>query len=305
MALLSRVRALAGAAALAALAGACELTHPPTYVPPDEDQLVVVAVLHAGSDSAAVLVVRVGRDDGEPPAVSGARVRVAGPGGTGVLAELTGAAAPCDRNTLPPAPPIPTGCYVGVVPGGVLAGAEYRLEVDVSTGGRARGRTVVPPHPVIHAPAETLRVRGERTGEAFTWLAPPIPMRWTAEGPVALAGWVGRTWAAEAAEPECHVGLQGMDAPPLHEGGDSLLARVYLTACQTGPEEPLLRPDSAEVLVDVTAFDSATIAYMRQGHAGKGIPQADASTGLEGAFGLFGSAAASRRRILFVTAPED
>jgi hypothetical protein len=51
----------AGALALAALAGACgDFVRPPDFVPGDPDQLLVHAVLHAGSDSAAVRVSRVG-----------------------------------------------------------------------------------------------------------------------------------------------------------------------------------------------------------------------------------------------------
>lgn len=306
MALLSPVRAAAGAA-LAVLAGACDFSHPPTYLPADEDQLLVGAVLHAGSDSAAVLLVRVGTEQGPPPAVSGAAVRIVGPGGAGVLAEVTGPALPCDRTTAPAVtgPPVPTGCYVGVVPGGIRAGAEYRLEVDVPTGERVRGRTVVPLPPVIHAPAEWQRVRGEQTQNPYTWMASAVDLRWTAAGAVTLTGSAGRAWSAEVAEPRCVATLQGMDNPPLHTAGDSLVARMYLLGCRPGPNEPLLQPDSGEVRVDVTAFDSAMTAYMRQPSTGNGVPRADASTGLQGAFGIFGSAATSRRQVLFIAVRTD
>lgn len=301
MALLNPARA-AGAAALALLTGACEHTRPPTYVPADEDQLVVAAVLHAGSDSAAVLVVRAGRGDA-PPAVSRARVRIVGPGGTGVLTELVETAAPCGRAMLPPLQgrTQTTGCYAGVVPGGVRAGAEYALEVDVPTGERVRGRTVVPFPPEIQAPADRLRVYGARAPDPHTWVAGPVALRWRETGLVTVAGWAGQAWA-RGVEPHCAMGLREMHNPPLHMDGDSLLARLYLMRCMTTLDPEPLRPDSAELVVDVTAFDSAMSAYIRQGYTGEGVPRADASTGLQGAYGIFGSAAASRRRILFIPA---
>jgi hypothetical protein len=299
MALLRSIRLAAGAAALAAVAGACDFIHPPTYVPTDQDQLVVHAVLNAGGDSVAVLVTRVGRGDSYPPAVSGARVRVIGDAGAGTLVQLMGTAPPCGLAGDPLAgPPQPTGCYVGVVPGGIRAGAAYQLEVDVPTGERVRGRTVVPAPPVMHAPAERLRVQGEGT-DFQTRSVDPLTVRWTAQGPVSVSSTVGRVWAPGVEAPVCHVGLEGQSMRPAHVTADSLRAMLYLHGCNAG--QTRVQPDSVEVLVGVTAYDSAYVAYNRERDPGNGIPLDEASAGLEGAFGLFGSAAKSQRRIIFIT----
>jgi hypothetical protein len=57
-----------------------------------------------------------------------------------------------------------------------------------------------------------------------------------------------------------------------------------------------VQPDSVEVVLAVTVYDSAYFKYVRG--SDDGIPLERASSGLEGAFGLFGSAATTGRRIV-------
>jgi hypothetical protein len=101
MALLTPRRA-AGALALAAMAAACgDFVRPPDFVPGDPDQLLVHAVLRAGSDSATVWVSRVGEGHVGTP-VSGAQVRVSGSAAEAVLREVPRGSTPCAASRFVP-----------------------------------------------------------------------------------------------------------------------------------------------------------------------------------------------------------
>lgn len=293
MALLSIVRRAAGAAALAAVAGGCELLHPPTYVGGDPDQLVVHAVLVSGSDSALVVVARVGTQ--EPTPVSGAQVRIMGGGGTAVLPEL-----PWMNHNCRPVPETPgqpprrdTGCYAAPVPGGVQAGGEYRLEVDLPSGQRVRGRTVVPAAPVLHAPEERLRLPARVTEWGTLRSVGTFTLRWTAEGPVSVRGEGSRGWVREA---ELRCGASLLREGLLPERPDSLRFHVEAIGCAAPPDNQSVRPDSVEMRVFVTAYDSAYVHYFQNSEGG--IPLERASSGLEGAFGLFASASTAYRNVI-------
>lgn len=303
MALLRRARA-AGALALAAMAGACgDLVRPPDFVPGDPNQLLVHAVLHAGSDSAEVRVSRVGAGSRGTP-VSGAQVRLAGSAGEAVLREVPTGSAPCTVGllTVDPFDGVPGGCYVARVPGGVRAGAEYQLEVQLATGERARGRTVVPLPPVTQTPAEGLRVPSR---EVDGWLiaTEPLALRWTAAGRVALGAWTSRYWSFPAATGPCLARLfrpGGGDEPAfLPEDLQADSASVLPGGvCTAGEQMPPLAPDSVEVAMGITVYDSAYYAYIAEWN--NGVPAADAGGGLEGAHGVFGSAATATRRVRLI-----
>ncbi|HLM67257.1 MAG TPA: hypothetical protein VK358_07005 [Longimicrobium sp.] len=295
MALLSFFRRAAGAAALALLAGGCDFLYPPTYVPADAEQLVVHAVLESGRDTAAVLVTRVGTV--EPVAVSGARVRLAGPAGTLVLEERAGPSTPCTAHPVAPGDPqLPrTGCYAAAVPGRVRAGAEYLLEIDVPSGERVRGRTVVPAAPVVLAPQERLRVPARETGSGLRSVD-PVTLRWTAAASVGLVARAERGWVRNAVGARCGAYLDWGFIEPGEAVPDSLRARVEASGCSAGANHVQVQPDSVEVMLGVTVYDSAYHHYFR--NTDDGIPLERASSGLEGAFGLFGSAATSGRRVV-------
>lgn len=300
MALLNGTRA-AAAAVLALLGGGCEFVRPPTGVPDDREQLLVHAVLVAGTDSASVFLARMEPTNGYVP-VHGARVRVLGEGHATELRELPAGATRCGTGGPPPGvPDAPgTGCYAAPVPGGIRAGAEYRLEVEGPAGERVRGRTVVPLPPVVHAPAEGLRVRAR----ADDWhrAAEELTVRWTAPRPAGLAAWAERAWVPGVEGAACEAyARRGFD--PTQERVemrmDSVRVRMEVWGCRVGQQQPELRPDSVEVSLGVTTYDSAYTAYVRD--AENGIPLPDASAGLEGAYGVFGSASVSRRRMMYVT----
>jgi hypothetical protein len=71
------------------------------------------------------------------------------------------------------------------------------------------------------------------------------------------------------------------------------------TGCMAGPEP--VWPDSLEMKVAVTVYDSAYYSYVRD--TDNGVPLHQARGTLEGAFGFFGSAASSARRVLLYAQP--
>jgi hypothetical protein len=293
MALLSFVRRAAGAAALAAVAGGCEFLHPPTYVGGDPDQLLVHAVLLAGRDSAEVIVARVGTR--EPTRVTGAQVRIIGPGGTAVLSEVPNVTFECRPVSEVPGQPArrDTGCYAAAVPGGIAPGAEFRLEVDVPSGEQVRGRTVVPAPPAVQAPQGRLRLPARVTESGALRTVSPFTLRWTAEGPVSVRGELHRGWVGSA-ERICAASM--LREGPLTAQPDSLPFRVEVYGCVVPPDNQSVRADSVEMRVSVTAYDSAYVNYFRDAEGG--IPLESASSGLEGAFGLFASAATAFRHVI-------
>jgi hypothetical protein len=297
MALLNPARRAAGAAVMALLAGGCDL-HPPTYVPGDPDQLVVHAVLRAGSDSATVIVGRVGRGDAPAPA-SGAQVRIIGPGGTGAMVERESCSFPFipgyEGET-------EMSCYAGPVPGGVHAGTEYRLEVDVPGGERVRGRTTVPATPLVYAPEE--RLRQPYTGDAYQMrVAQPVAVRWRANGAASLVVRTGQVWAPDAPNAQCGSSVRWERLRTADTAVDSASATLSVH-CGVDPSKGNLLPDSLEVMLSLAVYDSAYTAYYRDiddeedGDGDGGIPLEQASKGLEGAYGLFGSAAERERRVI-------
>jgi hypothetical protein len=295
MAFLTRARAGLAAAVLMT-AGACEFIHPPTYVSGDPNQLLVHAVLEAGDDTAAVLVTRVGGAGG-PLAVAGAQVRIIGADGQAVLMESTAERTPCSSATLPPGSR--NGCYVAALSTPLRAGAEYRLEVDVATGERVRGSTTIPPLPVLHSPRERLRVPAEYR-DGFLRGTDSVLVRWTANDLTSLTSGVERVWGPNAEGARCSSQLSRWYYAT---GGrvDSARVQVDVVGCNTGfgQEQFQVRPDSVEVVLGVTTYDGSYLAYIQT--SDEGIPLEKASSGLEGAFGLFGSAATARRRIILVT----
>lgn len=309
MALL-RPRRAAGTLALAATAAACgDFVRPPIFVPGDPDQLLVHAVLRAGSDSAAVWVSRVGVESVGIP-VTGAQVRLGGSAGEAVLREVPQGSAPCAAVAVIPDQfhGVPGGCYAARVPGGVRPGAEYQLDVQLPTGQRARGRTVVPLPPVVQAPAEGLRLparRGEFDGSLTAWDS--LTLKWAAPGRVTLAASASRAWFSPAAAIPCQAILirpDGGDTPvylPEDLESDSADIRPQTGGCSVDPQTKPLAPDSVEVAVGITVYDSVYYTYIREWN--NGIPARDASAGLEGAYGVFGSAATATRYLRLIPRP--
>ncbi|HEX2080229.1 MAG TPA: DUF4249 family protein [Longimicrobium sp.] len=299
MALLNPSRA-AAALALALVAGCGDLVRPSDFVEGDPDQLLVHAVLQAGSDSAAVLLSRA--DAGR--LIHGAQVRLLGSAGQAMLREVEGL-EPCTLYyVVVDGQREPQGvCYAGAVPGGVRAGAAYRLEVELPTGERASGHTVVPSPPAVQGVADGVRVAArEETGVLVA--LEPLPLKWTAPPRVGVRAWSSRSWPA-IPDARCSALLYRLESDSLVViyGTDMEVdsARVVPVAgqCYVGEQERTrVDPDSAEVAIGITAYDSAYIAYTAEWD--KGIPETTARAGLQGAYGVFGSAATTVRRVRLV-----
>lgn len=293
MALLIRARAAAAVMA-AVLAAGCEFIRPPTWVGGDPEQLLVHAVLVAGSDSATVLVNRVGGIDGRP--VSGAQVRLLGDGAETTLLEVEEGRVPCANAIAPPG--THTGCYVAALPAPVRVGAEYRLEVNVPGEEPVRGRTVVPAPPEVLAPEDRLRVLADPL-ESRLRAPAPLTVRWTAPARATVSGWAPRAWSPEGPIVRCDtnfINYYYLNTPELYT--DSAQVQVDVRDCYTGEGGYVSRVDSAEVMLGVTTYDESYLAYVAESQ--NGVPREQARSGLQGAFGVFGSAATVRRRIVLV-----
>ena len=303
-------RAAAGAA-LAALC-ACSLTRADTPVGADPDQLLVYSVLRAGGDTVQVLVTRLGTDPVRPGSagVSGARVELSGGGVRIRLAEAPGGFRPCTELLVGPAQAvIEPGCYAAVLPGGVRVGERYDLAIELPGGAAVHGGTTVPPPPALLRPVEGTHVPFAWSG--FLGDAGPVRVAWERpeSGVLMLGARAGRLWrGGVAASPgQCQVILvttdfTGLVGFPVEAPGDSMTARAILQGCEAGSlgtSSP--PPDSVEAFVDATAADSAFARYARV--SSDGVAQSRASFGITGAYGVFGSATRTARRVVLVPAP--
>jgi hypothetical protein len=115
--------------------------------------------------------------------------------------------------------------------------------------------------------------------------------------------------AGRVADARCVLYLIRPDGTLAGSGGplimqtDSLRVRAHLTNCMAhgaSPGDASLRPDSASVSLLLAAYDSAYAAHVvRPG--GRGVRESRASPGLTGAYGVFGSVATARRRVVLVS----
>ncbi len=308
-------------ALLAAVAG-CDPVLPPTAVdlPPS---VQLNALLRAGTDTVAVLIERTGTEDGSlrTVPVSGARVRLSGPGGEVVLREAPAGFAACVRELdgtgtqQPVQRPIGPGCYAGLAPGGVRAGGAYSLAADLPGHGPVTGRTTVPHPPEPVTPTEGARVA---TRALFPGPGNPpvtsdaIVLRWRTHRageqviPSTSPGAVYRDGRAVAGA-ECGVYLRAAgqvvpDGRTRDDFADSMAVRGEVAGCGewtgSGPSRQFrpIRADSVEVHLHLTALDSV---YARA-RGGDALREGSASVGVAGAYGVFVGLASARRRIVFV-----
>lgn len=294
----------AGALALAALAGGCgELVRPDEFVPAEPEQLLVHAVLRAASDSAAVMVSRVGTGQGGVP-VPGARVRLAGSAGETVLAQVPGGAEPCAAPFRGTSFIARGTCYAAAIPGGIRAGAEYRLEVEVPNGERARGRTVVPLPPVPQSPAEGMRLPSRAVTGWLVGMA-PVELKWATPREVEVEVWVTRAWSPASGNLRCYANTRRPDQSIREDlveqdlVADSARRVLQAGGCEETRNAPPVRElDSLEVAVGMTAYDDSYLRYIREWK--NGVPARAARGGLEGAYGIFGGAATATRHVRMI-----
>jgi hypothetical protein len=312
--------------ALLAAAAGCDVVLPPTGVDL-EPSVQLNALLRAGVDTVAVLIEQTGTEDGSlrTSPVSGARVRLSGPGGEVVLREAPAGFAACVREfdhtgQVAVPRPIGPGCYAGLAPGGVRAGGTYSLAADLPGRGPVAARTTVPHPPEPVTPTEGARI-ATRTLSPGPGNPPAtsdaLTLRWRTRRageqviPSAAQGAVFRDGRAVAGA-QCGVNLMGVGEVVVDERSgnafaDSLVVRAQVGACGewtgSGPV-PQFRPfraDSVEVYLHLTALDSVYTQARERG--GSAVREGSASVGVTGAYGVFAGLASSRRRIVFVLPP--
>lgn len=300
--------------ALAALAAGCDLTRATTPLELTGETVSVHSLLRARSDTVAVWLTRTLAGTGEDgPAlepISGAQVRIAGPGGSVYLAEVSGAVGPCgpvywDGSHSSDRPG--AGCYGAIFPGGIEAGTRYELLIVLPSGDTIRGATVVPEAPFLLAPENHTRI------EVPAWsssLPEKLEVRWRRD-PEARSVRPGPSLVAErvfergAAQPDafCQV-MAWPDGDPIGTTELRVELEIYWANCYRPPTEDsppvAIDWDSMHVTLRVPACDTACARYQEQVANQRYAPEDRASAGLTGAYGLFGGLVLAERSMVFV-----
>lgn len=311
MAILGRHATLA----LAALAAGCDLTRGPTPLELTGETVSVHSVLRARSDTVAVWLTRslpgTGEDGPELEPISGAQVRISGPGGSVELAEVTDTVRPCGRldwvDTHSPDRP-GAGCYGAIFPAGIEHGARYELLVVLPGGDTIRGATVVPEAPVLLAPANHTRI--EVPAWSSSSPAETLEVRWRLD-PEARSVRPGPGLVAERAFERGAVQAGAFCQLVAWPGGDPVGStevrvdlEIYSANCYRPPTETsppaAIDWDSIHVLLRVPACDTACARYQEQVANQRYAPEDRASAGLKGAYGLFGGLALAERSLVLV-----
>jgi hypothetical protein len=313
MEILKHFVALAGLS----LVWGCDPTRPPTPIDPGGEQVVVSSVLHAGSDTVLVSVVRVTprlhSRETSVQRITGAEVRIEGEGVALRLAEAPPGFGPClehvsfSTNSELVAVAVP--CYAAVLPGGVRVGGQYQLRISLPGGGRIEGAATVPQAPTILAPEGNARWIRRSAGDVDM-----LKVRWTA--PAGTAG-IGFSIQATAAfrggarvlDPVCTMYLIGGTRPSVHAVRDtprqdsaSLTYDVISCTDRTGATPSIFRPDSMHARLVVTAYDTTYTRYTEATLKGAVRPE-QVTAGISGALGVFAGVASAERRVTLIPEP--
>lgn len=307
-------------------AAGCEFLRDPTFIDPPEDVLQVYSVLRSGADTVKVLVERSGVSGSQSVAfpVSGARVRIAGGGREISLSEAPAGFSGCVNKFDPSAPSfnpssgapaMAPGCYAAIVPGGVWAGERYRLSVELTDGTRVTGETVVPSVPEIVRPTEQQRLPVRREGDGSSGNMDSLLVHWRTRSGVAVSLPMGMgetvySGGRAVAGGECQVFLfrrgdySGTTPGEASAPEDSARLHLQVGGCRvrTTTSSTSIRPDSVDATLVIHAQDSAVVHYRNTGSS-TGIRQGSGSSGLGGAYGLFGSVSMGTRRVRLIFTP--
>jgi hypothetical protein len=226
-----------------------------------------------------------------------AQVTLSGAGTTLALARVAGAepdvcySSEFSREGAPVFP----GCYAGTLPQPAAPGSHWTLTADVAGEQTATGSTVIPAPPAVLRPAAGTRVTFVRYGqepgefevEWQTASAPRVEIR-VSEGTAFHNG-------ARVQGSTCFVAHRQVQAAVGQPSGSRrvVVDDVY---CYSGPGGEIAW-DSAAVPVTVTAFDSA---YAEFALHGRSVTSGHRGASLQGAYGVFGSAASTRREVILV-----
>lgn len=262
---------------------ACEPA--PTDIELSDGTLVVHAMLVGGSDSVTVAVSQPGNEaefvtyEGPRP-VANAVVRLRFGGQELVLPN--GGRCIVSNGSLGGGPPVAfSGCYSAAVPGGVRNGERYELEVEVPGHPLVTGSTIVPPAFTLLTPSagETIdvRVSAQDGFEPFTisWMG--IDATHTMRLQIVTDH---VTCAVYLSRPEeLDFGFEVLFSAAATE-----MPTVFSSFLNCGVD-----PRTVNAKLVATSFDTAYETYLRE--QGESLRTGEASVGLNGAFGFFGSAA--------------
>ncbi len=198
-----------------------------------------------------------------------------------------------------PQPPAGHRCFGARLAQPVAAGSRWSLVASVTPGETVTGTTEVPAPPAILRPAPRERVAVTPLGddnqfevEWQTAAAPRVEIRMT-EGRAYRGGQV-------LAGVRCLLPTWDVSAAVGRPSGSRRVAIQDVYCFDEGqPPGTLVAWDSVAVAVVVTAYDPAYAEFALHGRSTTRRPNA----ALQGAYGVFGSAASAAREIVIVPAP--
>ena len=280
---------------------ACSFTRDPVSIEGSETQFGVFSLLVSGADSASVLVVRF------PPApsvlhpgwegVGGATVAIVAGADTIPLTELPPDDRGCASGMAGDRPPGSSGCYRGLVPGGIRAGSSYALLADVPGFGRVNGLARVPFPPEVLAPAEGERLSADAVNGAWPRVLIRLqPGAGTQRIEATLTTPQDPTRTCEAGFQGGERGAQGLIVLDLREA-DSVSV-PFSAACFTSTG----RAPVGEMpgVLRFLAVDSAFVRYAEAAleNDNEALLSSHTRAGIDRGIGFFAGAAVAERRVV-------
>ncbi|HEV3050022.1 MAG TPA: DUF4249 family protein [Longimicrobium sp.] len=260
-----------------------------------EPALSVHGVLRADETGVDISLFR-GRPEGGVEPVT-AQVTLSSGGTTVPLARLTGAETErCYANGFFSDEFAFPGCYGGTLPQPAVPGSRWTLTADLEDGPTVTGSTVVPVRPTVTSPTRLEYTQGQETVQLEvgwqTPAAPRVEIR-LGEG----FAWRKNAWVQGSVCMAAHNQLDDAEAVVDRPSGTRRVEVVDVFCYNpTNPGGPFVW-DSASVPLVVTAFDSA---YAEFALHGRSVTSGHQGASLQNAYGVFGSAAITRRDIVFI-----
>jgi hypothetical protein len=195
-------------------------------------------------------------------------------------------------------PALAVGCFTAPLAAPIAPGSRWRLDADVQPDYTVTGTTAVPALPTIVRPLARERITyhppsGEPavsfTVEWQTAAAPRVLVR-VGEGSAYHGG--NRLPGVRCVFPQ----LGEVEDAAIGQPSGSRRIDVLDVLCAT-PTASLAQWDSVVTEVMVTAFDSAYAEFALHGES---VTRARPGAALQGAYGVFGSAATAKREIVIV-----
>lgn len=281
------------AAVLAAVAAAACVRDPDPLTFSD-DVVAVHAVLHAFQTEPRVWVRRSTFSGDQREGAASATLESGG--ATVALVQAPAGDPGCTGD---PRPEAMRGCMRGTLPEPVAPGSRWTVTASVAGVGTVRGSTTVPLLPVVTRPAAELRVPFRSGGMHPEGITADVELEWSAPGAprveFTLRAATVYAGGAALASANCHAAHEWIPAA-IDRSSGSRTIRIEALFCADRDGRSVAW-DSAALRLGVTAFDSAYANFALYGEGTSGR-----RSGLEGGYGVVGSAATAERRIMLVPA---